>query len=255
MYTGNWTPVQWCNPDLARTADEINALPKLIVASNICSVNYMGQAFRSDFDYKPNTGDNPDSFCTIAEDIRQAINAQPETQATPKAGKEQKAKTAWGKATRFLITSRFRTTNTRLLAIYSKEPAIGSAYFAMAVKTPEQEKAFVAFLNSSFGIIQMLNRRTKKLTYPKYEVGHLKTLMLPDPNQADLAPLLDAFEQVKNTPLERLANCATDPARKILDHAAAKAIGLDPAITDQWREWLAQEPTITNKPYRDPQEP
>ncbi len=95
----------------------------------------------------------------------------------------------------------------------------------------------------------MLNRRTKMLTYPSYEVGHLKTLMLPDPNKADLAPLVVAFEQIKDQPLQRLANCHNDPARAILDHAAALVIGINPATTDQWREWLSQEPTITNKPY------
>ncbi len=248
MRAGNWSPVQWFNPHLARTADEINALPKLILANHICSVNYAPRAFRADFDYTPNLGNNRNSFCTIAEDVMQTINSHPETQATPKTGKEHKAVNAWQKATRFLITSRFSTTSSRLLAIYSEKPALGSAYFAMAVKTSEQEKAFAVFLNSSFGIIQMLNRRTKKLTYPSYEVGHLQTLMLPDPNKADLAPLLAAFERIKDTPLERLAKCAEDPARKILDHAAAESIGIDPAITDQWREWLSQEPTITNKP-------
>ena len=76
----------------------------------------------------------------------------------------------------------------------------------------------------------------------------MKTLRLPDPSRADFAPLLHAFEEVKNTPLKRLAECATDPSRKTLDHAAARAIGMQPRETDQWREWLAAEPTITNKP-------
>ena len=247
MRTGNWTPMQWFNPDLVIVAEEIDALPKLISADNICSVNYAPQAFSSDFDYKLNVGDNPNSCCSVAEDIRQTIISYPDTEATLKPGKAVKL---WQKATRLLITLRFSTTSSRLLAIYSEKPSFGSAYFAMTVKTPEQEKAFAVFLNSSFGIIQMLNRRTKKLTYPHYEVGHLKTLMLPDPNKADLAPLLAAFEKIKDTPLERLSKCAQDPARKTLDYAAADSIGVDPAITDQWREWLSQEPTITNKPYQ-----
>jgi len=135
-----------------------------------------------------------------------------------------------------------------LLAIHGKKPALGKGCIAVTVNTPEQEKAFAAFLNSSFGAIQMLHRRTKKLTYPAYEARHLKTLMLPDPATADLAPLLEAFEAVKDTPLQRLSMCAQDPARKTLDHAAARALGQAPATTDQWREWLSNEPTITNKP-------
>ena len=248
MRAGNWTPVQWFNPRLARTADEINALPRLIVAGDTYPMTDNPTAVMINFDYA--RSDDGNAFCTIAEDTMQTIQAEPESKATPKSGKEHKAANAWTKATRFLITMRFSTTSSRLLAIYSEKPAISSAYFSVGVNNTEQEKAFAVFLNSSFGVIQMLNRRTKKLTYPNYEMGHIKTLMLPDPNKADLAPLLHAFEKIKDTPLERLARCAEDPARKILDRAAAESIGIDPAITDQWREWLSQEPTITNKPYQ-----
>ena len=243
---GDWTPVQWYNPHLAHAAAEIDRLPKLIAIEDICSISNAPITIRVNFDYAPD--DNGDVFCTIAEDTMQTIQAQPESKATPKKGKTQSAEALWTKATRLLIASRFSTSSSRLLAIHSKKPALGSAYYAVAAQTPDQEKAFAAFLNSSFGIIQMLNRRTRKLTYPRYEVGHLKTLMLPDPNKVDLTPLLKAFEKVKDMPLGRLADCAEDPARKILDDAAAKTILLDPPpITDQWREWLSQEPTITNK--------
>jgi len=102
----------------------------------------------------------------------------------------------------WFIASRFSTTSSRLLALHSEKPALGSGYIAATVNTPEQEKSFAAFLNSSFGAIQMLHRRTKTLTYPAYEAQHLKTLMLPDPATADLAPLLEAFEAVKDTPLQ-----------------------------------------------------
>ena len=248
MRDGDWTPVQWFNSNLARAADEITNSPTMIVADKICSVDHNEVAFRLTFDYA--TGGD-DAFCTIAEDIMQTIQAKPESKATPKKDKERRAATLWKeKASRLLVTSRLSTTSTRLMAIHSKKPALGSGYVAVRVNTSEQEKAFAAFLNSSFGVIQLLHRRTKKLTYPSYEVRHLKTLMLPDPNKADLTPLLDAFEQVKDTPLERLAKCAEDPARKILDHAAAKSIGIDPATTDQWRQWLSQEPTITGKLYK-----
>jgi len=219
----------------------------MIVADNICSVDHNEVAFRLNFDYVVGGGD--DAFCTISHDIMQTIQAKPESKATPKPGKERKAETLWrGKASRLLITSRFRTTSSRLLAIHSEKPALGSGYVAATVETPEQEKAFAVFLNSSFGIIQMLHRRTKTLDYPSYEARHLKTLMLPNPTKADLAPLLDAFEQVKNIPLQRLSQCAQDSARKILDHATARTLGVDPALTDQWREWLSREPTITNNP-------
>jgi len=194
-------PVQWFNPNLAHAANEINALPKLISAGDICLADHNEVAFRLTFDYV--AGDGDDAFCTISHDIMQTIQAKPESKATPKPGKERKAETLWReKASRFLIASRFSTTSSRLLALHSEKPARGSGYIAATVNTPEQEKSFAAFLNSSFGAIQMLHRRTKTLTYPAYEAQHLKTLMLPDPATADLAPLLEAFEAVKDTPLQ-----------------------------------------------------
>ena len=249
MRAGDWTPVQWFNAGLVHAAEEINKLSSLIAIGDICVQDYREQGMRIFVD--KSRSENGNAFCTINKDIMQTINSKPETKATPRPGYEAQADAKlFAKASCFLVALRFSTTSSRLLAIHSEQPAVGDGFVPMNVQNDEQGKAFALFLNSSFGAIQMLNRRTKKLTYPKYEKAHLKTLKLPDPNKADFAPLLAAFEQVKNTPLEKLANCATDPARKILDHAAAKSIGIDPAITDQWREWLSGEPTITNKPYQ-----
>ena len=246
MRAGNWSPVQWFNPRLVTVAEEINALPFLVMSERICVWDFRQRGLTIFFD--KTQSDNGNAFCTIDRDVMQTIRAKPEIKATPKKDYEQQAANLWSKASSILVTCRFSTTSSRLTAVWSDKPAFGDAFVPMGVSSAQQGKAFSVFLNSSFGVIQMLNRRTKKLTYPSYEARHLKTLMLPDPNKADLAPLLAAFERIKDTPLERLAKCAQDPARKILDHAAAESIGIDPAITDQWREWLSQEPTITNKP-------
>jgi len=221
-------------------------MQNLTSADKICAWNFRQRGLTIFFDKE--VGDNGNAFCTINEKTMQTISSMPETKATPRKEYQAQADNLWSKASQILIACRFRTTSSRLLAIFCPQPAFGDAFVPVNVHDTSQAKALAAFLNSSFSIIQMLNRRTKLLTYPKYEKGHLKTLMLPNPAKANLAPLLDAFEQVKNTPLQRLSQCAQDSARKILDHAAAHTLGVDPATTDQWREWLSREPTITNKP-------
>lgn len=243
---GDWSAIQWFNPNLTEVAEELNKLPNCILGDEY-RWRPDGRTIRGNFKYEPS--DVGDVFCTINEDIMQTISATPESKATPRPTKMKQAEKIWQQADHVLVTCRFRTTTTRLTAIYSETPALGSAFRPIGVYDKETAQAYAAFLNSSFGIIQMLNRRTSKLDYLTYETGHMKTLMLPDPTKANLKPLLEAFEKVKTTPLGRLSECANDEARKILDHAAAKAIGTDPARTDQWREWLSQEPTITNKPY------
>lgn len=241
---GNWSPVQWMNPQLAHAADEMNSIPNTIESGQRYPWRPVGRVIREIFDYQPS--DDGDMFFTIAEKLMQTMQAKPESKGTPKKGKQDQADRTWEQADHVLVPTRLSTTSSRLLAIYSEQPALGSAYCPIGVYDKNIAKGYVAFMNSSFGIIQMLNRRTKKLTYPSYEAGHMKTLRLPDPN-ADLSPLVDAFEKVKDTPLLRLAECHTDPARKILDHAAAEVIGIPTETTDQWRQWLAREPTITNK--------
>jgi len=238
--------VQWFNPKLVEVAGEINSMRNLIAAGELCAWNFRQRGLGIFFDKEVADGGN--AFCTINEQIMQTISAMPETKATPRKKYQAQAENLWGKASQVLIACRFSTTSSRLLAVFCPRPAFGDAFVPVDVHDENQAKAFAAFLNSSFSIIQMLNRRTKKLTYPKYEKGHMKTLMLPDPATVDLAPLLEAFAQVADTPLQRLSMCAQDPARKTLDHAAARALGVDPATTDQWREWLSKEPTITNKP-------
>ena len=256
---GNWSPVQWYNPILAHAATKMNNLPKCVAASDTYDLMHTDVAFSLHFDYSPSEDGN--AFCSISEKIMQTMNAKPENKGTPKPGKEYQAERTQQKASHLQITARFSTTSTRLMAIYSKKPTLGTAYIAIGNVDKQTAKALVAFMNSSFGIIQMLNRRSKKLTYPRYEVSNLKTLKLPDPEKVDLSILVEAFEQVKNTPLGRLRDCdehATPPPpppakslenpRKILDHAVAKCLGIDPAKTDLWRKLLAAEPTITNRP-------
>ncbi|MDD9885169.1 MAG: DEAD/DEAH box helicase family protein, partial [Gammaproteobacteria bacterium] len=188
MRAGDWTPVQWFNPKLVEVANEINSMPNLIAAGEIGAWNFRQRGLTIFFDKE--VGENGNAFCTINEKIMQTISATPETKATPRKEYQAQADGLWSKASQLLITCRFRTTSSRLLAIFSPQPAFGDAFVPVDVHDENQAKALAAFLNSSFSVIQMLNRRTKILTYPKYEKGHMKTLMLPDPATADLAPLL-----------------------------------------------------------------
>lgn len=246
---GNWTPCQWMNPKLAEVADEMNTpafMANTVLSGDVYKWGPVGRAIRGSFDYE--RSDAGDIFCTIDESLMQTIQAKPESKATPKKGKEAQAEKLWQQADYALVPTRFSTTSSRVLAVYSDKPALGSAFCPIGIYDKQTAKAMVAFLNSSFGIIQMLNRRTKKLTYPAYEAGHYRTLRLPAAD--DLSPLLEAFEKVKSTPLGRLSECENDAARKILDHAAAKVIGIHLETTDQWRQWLAVEPTINNRNYR-----
>ena len=246
---GDWTPVQWCNPELAYAAADMDTLPNCIAAGDVYKLARVDKK-PAVFVYELDKNDG-NMFCEMDADIMQTISAKPETKATVKPGKETQAEKVWAKADYALIANEFSTTSSRLVAVYSEQTAVGTEFRPVGVGDKDVAKAYVAFMNSSFGILQMLNRRTRKLSFPNFEGGHLKTLRLPDPAAADLQPLLDAFDAVKHTPLQRLAAANKDEARRLLDYAAAKSLGVDPKITDRWRDLLAREPTITGKPYKN----
>ena len=252
---GDWSPCQWLNPSLPNAVLHIENLPNLLVSGERYSWTPEGQRVRGHFKWDTNIKIGKDMprdgniFRSIDMDIMQTMDAKPETKATPRKGKEKTAERDWQGADHALIVARFRTTSTLLTAIYSEKKALGSAFRPIGVFDKQIAKAYVAFLNSSFGVIQLLNRRSGKLDYPAFETGHLRTLRLPDTNKVSIDNIVRVFEAHKNTPLERLCDCVADPVRKALDYAVAEALGVDRKLTDQWREWLSKEPTITGKQY------
>ena len=92
----------------------------------------------------------------------------------------------------------------------------------------------------------LLNRRAKKLTYPKWSKGHLKSLPCPRPETLGSKALTEAWERANRTPLLPFAQAEVCVARQIIDEAAALAIGAEEDLVADWRRRLAAEPTITN---------
>lgn len=254
---GDWSPVQWLNSNLAKTIDIIDSYSRLVPIEDILQINSTFIPFMQYFHYEDKSMDDSKevkAFCTINEQKMQTIQSAPTHFAVPKVGSESKANNLLARTSYLHLVSRFATTSSRLTAFYSEACYMGSAYYTLEFKQfqncQDSAKILALFFNSSFGIIQMLNRRTKKLTYPTFEKGHLATLKILDPATIDPTPLLETFEQVKNTPLQRLSQAHVDETRQTIDHAIADAIDFPRETTDQWRLWLSQEPTITNKPYQ-----
>ena len=257
MRAGDWSPCQWLTPSLPDAVLRIENLPNLLVSGDHYKWSPDGQGVRGNFRWDNDVKIHKDMpraedgnlFRSIDIDIMRTMNAKPETKAVPREGKERAAANHLAKADHVLVATRFSTTSTLLTAVYSERKALGSAFRPIGVFDKRLAKAYTAFLNSSFGVLQLLNRRSKKLSYPAFEAGHLKTLRLPDPAKVDIDAIVRVFEQHKNTPLERLRDCVTDKVRIALDHAIADALGVDRHLTAQWRAWLAKEPSITGKLY------
>ena len=93
----------------------------------------------------------------------------------------------------------------------------------------------------------LLNRRAQKLTYPTWQLAHLREIRIPKPGNPAWDSLRAAFDQVRETELLPMKYAETCPARRVIDQAAASVCGLDPDLIAEWRRRLASEPTITNR--------
>ena len=93
----------------------------------------------------------------------------------------------------------------------------------------------------------LLNRRAQTLTYPTWQLAHLREVLIPKPSNSAWADLKAAFDKTRQLELLPMKQAEECEAREIIDEAAALACGLDPGVLADWRRRLAAEPTITNR--------
>ena len=76
----------------------------------------------------------------------QTISAKPESVATAKTGMKKRADSVRQGASNLLVATRFRTTTSRVSAVYSETPALGSALRPIPVQDKMPPKFTPRFL-------------------------------------------------------------------------------------------------------------
>ncbi len=93
----------------------------------------------------------------------------------------------------------------------------------------------------------LLNRRAMTLTYPTWQLTHLREIRIPTPENPGWNALAAAYAEacdLELLPMRQAEECA---ARRIIDAAAVQALGIDEAQVGEWRRKLAKEPTVSNQ--------
>lgn len=248
---GDWTPVQWYDANLADIVYDLEQSPLL---ESVCIRHWVepdGRLIRGSCE-RCNQNDDGAAliFSSINADLRKTIRGYPEAYYKPRHGKTKAAKKYLNTGSHLLIAARFSTTSSRLAAVYSDEPAVGSGWVPVSVSSKREAGALAVWWNSTPAIMMLLNRRSKKLTYPKWALNHLRETRIPKPDiYSGWAALYDTFMQVRDMEILPLYQAANDPVREMLDTAAAKVLDVNPDILANWRERLCREPTISNKRY------
>ena len=141
---------------------------------------------------------------------------------------------------------RFNTVSERLTGLWTAQPSFGW-WVPVSVEDEDCAKALAVWWNTTPVRLMLLNRRGKTLTYPVWQVAHLREIRIPTPNNGAWTSLRAAFDQVCRTELLPMRQAEDCGVRQIIDAAAALALGVDDETLADWRRRLAAEPTITNE--------
>ena len=251
---GDWTPVQWFDEALAKAILEIEKCGALEPAGARVRIGPIGQVVRVNFQQ---CGYGfPDAvrvFYSVSAKLRRTMRGEPEAWRRPKPGKEALARRYWAQRSHLLVAQRFRTTNGVLTGLWSPEPSIGSGWVPVAVESRQTAQALAAWWNSTPVRLMLLNRRSKTLDYPAWSLAQLREIRVPKPDNPAWGALKEAFDAVCDEellPMKQAEDCAV---RRVIDEAAARALGLDPEVLADWRRRLAAEPTVSNRPAPGPE--
>ena len=248
---GDWSPVQWYNFDLGRAAHGMGQHSTLEPINRRHHVGPTGEGVLATtyrFTEKGVPGARP-CFAFIEVGTHQAMNSAPDAWATAKPGKQRTFDHYWKQKSRVLVARRYSTTSSLLLAVWSDTPSIGrgNAWIPVDINDEALGKGLVAWWNSTPAAMILLNRRSGKLTYPKWSVEQIRSIGIPKSDNPAWPALTAAYEQAKNIPMLPLKQGTICEARLIIDQAAALALGISEEQVAEWRHMLSEEPTISNR--------
>ena len=249
---GDWTPVQWFDGALADVAYHLEENEILEPAGQRYGIGPDGRSVQDAYEI----GDQEASgaipgFHSVSEKLRRTMRAEPDVwyipRRRPRRNMDRWIEQSHTQRGHLLVPMRLDTVSGRLTGLWTARPSFGW-WVPVAVGEESTAKALAAWWNSTPARLMLLNRRGRKLTYPTWQVAHLREIRVPKPDNSAWGALKDAFDATCDEellPMKQAEECAV---RAVIDEAAAMALGLSPEVLADWRRRLAVEPTISNRP-------
>ena len=244
---GDWTPVQWFNGALADVVRQVEASPRLQPLGKDHAVGPAGQRIQDAYQVaEPDAPGSLPGYHSVSSKLRRKVREEPDVGYVPRPGKERLAERYAGQRSRVLVAMRMDTIAGRLNALWATSPSFGW-WVPVTVDGDRQGQALAAWWNSTPVRLMLLNRRARKLTYPTWQLHHLREVRIPTPDNPAWDALAEAWEQVRDVELLPMREGGRCEARLVLDEAAAAALDVSAATVAGWRAMLAAEPTVTNR--------
>ena len=243
---GDWTPVQWFDGDLAEVIYALEANAGLEPAGSRYDIGPAGQRIQDAYEVcdEQVAGSVP-GFHSVSGRLRRTILGESDVWYRPRIGKDSLVQRYRTRRSRLLVTMRLNTVSGRLSGLWTPQPSFGW-WVPVAVPDERPAKALAVWWNTTPVRLMLLNRRGKTLTYPTWQVAHLREIRIPRPDNPAWESLTAAFDRVCNVEMLPMRQADECPVRKVIDDAAALALGVGPEVLADWRRRLAAEPTITN---------
>ena len=243
---GDWTPVQWYDGALAEAALQLETNALLEPVSLRHDVGPAGQRIQDAYEVcDDGTSGAVPGFHSVSSTLRRTIIGVSDVWYRPISGKDGLARRYSRQRTHLLVPMRFDTISGRLTGLWTAQPSFGW-WVPVSVADEDRAKALAVWWNATPARLMLLNRRGRKLTYPIWQLAHLREIGIPGPDNPAWVSLRAAFDRVCNMELLPMRQAEECEVRKIIDVAAAQALGVEPEVLADWRRSLAAEPTITN---------
>ncbi len=245
---GDWTPVQWYDGSLAEAVRQIEDHPNLESLSARHVVGPAGQRIQDAFRRcDPDVPRAVEGFHSVSSQVRRTIGGVNDVWYEPRPEKHRLAERYLDRRSRLLLPMRFRTTNARLTAVWSRTPSFGW-WVPVEILEERSGTALAAWFNSTLARLMLLNRRARTLTYPVWQLQHLRQIRVPKPDNPAWNTLAAAFDEVRDLELLPMKQADKCEARRVIDRAAAEVLDIEEAPIAEWRRKLAREPTVSNEP-------
>jgi hypothetical protein len=176
------------------------------------------------------------------ESVRTRMLVKPNAFADPRTDSARRI--FEGNASRVLVPDRIWWDTAHVIALYSTEPVISNIFYAVRLKVPGSvreyaEKAFVLWLNTTWGILTvLLNREETRGRWTRLKMGQwrlLKVLDVTALNQGVLEKLASIFDVYADKALRRIPEQFDprnpDPARLAIDKSFVKVF--NPSVSDE----------------------
>ena len=238
--------MQWFDGELSEVIRRIEASPQLEPLGLRHDVGPAGRRIQDAYQTcEPNTPGAVPGFHSVSSKLRRKVREQPDVWYCARPGKESLAKRYAAQRSRMLVAMRMDTVSGRLTGLWTGKPSFGW-WVPVTVDDDRKAQALAVWWNSTPARLMLLNRRARKLTYPTWQLHHLREMRIPKPENPAWASLSDAWGHVHRMellPMREAENCL---ARWIIDEAAAEVLDVSVDQVAGWRARLAAEPTITN---------